>query len=245
MKQLGRNVLLVMSVLSGAWSAAWAEQRVTVTDNTPIPIEVSAQGMTVIKFPNPVAKVYSSMKQVAIEPAGLNVVVSKVTEVGDLVVLTNDDTAYTFQLAPVKVVAQAVVIDDVRKAEVHPQDDVIVKQSSGFVSQLVNLVKAFGGGTVPRGYEARTQDEASRFVPSWVGLEIESVKVFDGPAYTVLLLSLRNDSTTEHTFHGWEWNGPKVLGVSMNRDHVLPGEVASILVFRERSKQTKDAHVEG
>lgn len=240
MKSVNQMIAFIMAVFALSAFEVWAEQRIIVTDHSPLAVEVSARGMTVLKFPNHVEKVFSSMKGVAVEPAGPNVVISKISAPGDLVVMTEGEVMYTFQLEPVEVSAEAIVVEDRRRVDHQLQDDAIVKKASTFVSQLVELTRVFGDGDIPRGYQRRSEEEGHALVPSWVGLDIEQIQVFDGPAYTVVLLSLRNTSQGEHTIHSWEWNGPHVLGVSMNRDHVLPGETASIMIIREPSQPSSE-----
>ncbi|RMH33101.1 MAG: hypothetical protein D6690_12435 [Nitrospirae bacterium] len=233
----GIAIGLVMLTVSGIQNAR-AEQVVRVVDDAPQDVAVSTTGVTVFRFPVPVGKVFSSLTQVPIQVEGTHVVIAKVEQPGDLVVLSRDgQTAYTFRLTPTSTTAETVtVLDERQKAPPAPEEDVIVKQAPDFINQLVELTKWFGNNQVPRGYVAQSEDEARAMVPEWVGLAVEDVALYRGPAYTVLRVSLRNTTEQVHTLQNWEWNGQDVLGVALNRDRLPPGQRATVVIIRATVK---------
>lgn len=231
MREIQRRRLFGM-ILGGllAWSIgdvpSWAKQEVTVSDDTPIAVDISASQLTLIKLPSvvvpnglitvsPTLEIRANGKNVAIDPKGT-------TQLADLVVMT-EHQSYMFQLQPKPIPAETIVVQDVRlptgggKAEADP-----LKRLEGYVDANVELLKQAVQGTLPKGYVAR--DIPKKAHPKWLELEVWEGTEFRGPVYTVSRYHLYNRSDKVQSLRQTEFFTGNELSIGLNRHVVKPTE---------------------
>lgn len=226
-------------ILSGvfAWSVAglpvsWAKQEVTVSDDTPIAVDISASQLTLIKMPgvvvpnglitvSPSLEIRANGKNVAIDPKGT-------TQLADLVVMT-EHQAYMFQLRPKPIAAETIVVQDVRlpsgggKQETDP-----LKRLEGYVDANVELLKQAVQGALPKGYVAR--DIPKNAFPKWLEMDVWEGTEFRGPVYTVSRYRLYNRSDKTQSLRQTEFFSGSELSIGLNRHVIKPTEDAVVYI---------------
>jgi len=209
---------------------AFATQRVQVTDDSPIRIEVSSQQLTLIKLPSPVQPngLMTVNPAFEIRANGRHVAIDtkNTTAPGDLIVMT-DTQSYVFQITPKPMPADMIVVEDLRvgmgngKSEADP-----VRRSDSYPGANVELIQQVAQGTLPR---SCVQTELLKDAyPKWLELEVVSAWEYRCQLYTVRTYDLYNSKPATQSLRQTEFFTGQELSIALDRMVIQSGESAVV-----------------
>jgi len=226
------SALLVTSVALGLHTTGWAKQEIIVSDDAPIRVDIAQSHLTLVKLPfavnpngiitvSPTLEVRASGKNVAIDPRGTK-------ELADLVVMT-EEQSYVFQLRPMPIAAEMVVIVDTRaSASGRKAEQEQLKRAEGYIDANVDLVTQAARGSLPKSCLRREVPRTS--YPAWLELEVWEAIDYICQVYTVTYYRVHNKSREVHSLRQTEFFTGEQLSISLNRHILKPGDDAEVFL---------------
>lgn len=240
-----RRWMVVIGALavSLAWTpyASWAKQEVLVSDDSPIPVNISSYQLTLIKMPatvvpngimtvSPALEVRANGPNVAIDPKGS-------TAPADLVVMT-EQQSYLFQLLPKAIPAETIIVQDVRVPAGGGKTDDPAKRLESYVETNVELLKQAAQGTLPKSYVATEIPKTAH--PKWLELEVLDATEYRGPTYTVRRYHLYNNKEARQSLRQTEFFTGEELSIAVDRHVIAHAQEASVFIVTYTKPVPKD-----
>ena len=232
----GGSIMLRMvmaSVLVVALAVpAFATQRVQVTDDSPIRIEVSSHQLTLIKLPSPVQPngLMTVNPAFEIRANGRHVAIDtkNTTAPGDLIVMT-ESQSYVFQVTPKLMPADMIVVEDLRVAAGNGKPDADpVRRADSYAGANVELIQQVAQGTLPRScVQMEVPKEA---YPKWMELEVVSGWEYRCQLYTVRTYELYNGKPATQSLRQTEFFTGQELSIALDRTVIQTGETALVYI---------------